>query len=89
MVEIYCHKLKRSAEALAAAPFPGHLGERILKQISKPAWQAWLNHQTLLINEYRLNMLDPGAREYLKAELEKFLFGEGGSKPAGYRSTEM
>lgn len=81
---IFCEKLKIDAEALATQPYPGELGQRIFTHISKPAWQQWLNHQTMLINEYRLNMLDTSARTFLVTEMEKFLFGEGSEKPAGY-----
>ncbi|MES2203756.1 MAG: oxidative damage protection protein [Pseudomonadota bacterium] len=81
---IFCEKLKIDAEALTAQPYPGELGQRIFTHISKPAWQQWLSHQTMLINEYRLNMLDATARAFLVKEMEKFLFGEGSEKPAGY-----
>ncbi len=81
---IFCEKLKVEAEALAMPPYPGELGQRIFAQISKPAWQQWLNHQTMLINEYRLNMLDTSARAFLVKEMEKFFWGEGSEAPAGY-----
>lgn len=81
---IFCEKLKADAEALEKPPYPGALGQRIFEHISKSAWQQWLNHQTMLINEYRLNMLDSTAREFLRNEMEKFFFGEGSEKPAGF-----
>lgn len=81
---VYCNKLKKDAEALAYAPYPGELGKRIVAEISAEAWQQWLAHQTMLINENRLSLIEPKAREFLKAEMEKFLFGEGSEVPAGY-----
>lgn len=72
---IFCEKLKQEEEALDFSPYPGPLGERILQHISKKAWQMWLNQQVILINEYRLNTLDPNARKFLREEMEKFLFG--------------
>lgn len=81
---IFCKKLNKEAEALAMPPYPGELGQRIYANISAPAWQAWLNQQTMLINEYRLHLADQKSREFLEAEMEKFLFGEGSAKPAGY-----
>lgn len=81
---VYCHKLKEDLPALPFQPYPGPLGERIVKEISQKAWQMWLAHQTTLINEYRLNMLDPQARKFLAQEMEKFLFGEGSEKPEGF-----
>ena len=82
--KIFCQKLQTESEAMEFAPYPGELGERIHKNISNEAWQQWLAHQTMLINEYRLNMLEANAREFLEAEMVKFLFGEGSDKPQGY-----
>ena len=73
---IHCTKLDKDAEGLEQQVYPGELGQKIYDTISKPAWEMWLNHQTMLINENRLNMLDPKARQYLATEMEKFLFGE-------------
>ncbi len=81
---IFCEKLKKEAEGFDQAPYPGELGQRIFQHISKEAWQLWLSHQTMLINEYRLSMLDPKARTFLAKEMENFLFGNGSEKPAGF-----
>ncbi len=81
---VFCEKLQREAEGLDFAPWPGELGRRLYAHISKEAWQSWLAHQTMLINENRLSPLDPKARSFLQAELEKFLFSGGAEKPAGY-----
>jgi Fe-S cluster biosynthesis and repair protein YggX len=67
-------------------PFPGALGERVFNEVSKQAWVMWLAHQTMLINEYRLNLIDPKAREFLKEEMQKYFFGDGSEKPSGYIS---
>lgn len=73
--------LGEDAEGLDYAPYPGDLGQRIYDKVSKLAWQRWLAHQTMLINEYRLTPMEPEARKYLESEMEKFLFGEGSSAP--------
>lgn len=88
MKTIFCQKLQKEAPALEAPPFPGALGEKIYQNISSEAWQMWLSHQTMLINEYRLNLLDPKAREFLQTELNKYFFGEGSSKPEGFQEIE-
>ena len=85
---VHCIKLGREAEGLDFAPLPGALGERIFAEVSKEAWQVWLAHQTMLINEHRLNIREPEARHFLSAELEKHFFGEGSEKPAGFVPTE-
>ena len=85
---VHCVKLNIDGEGLDKPPYPGALGERIFQQISKQAWQLWLAHQTMLINEYRMNMLDPAARQTLASEMEKFLFENTSEKPAGYVPVE-
>lgn len=85
---IFCLKLNQEAEALERPPYPGELGQRLWQQISKPAWQGWLGHQTMLINEYRLNLLDRTARSFLAAEMEKYFFGSGSATPEKYVPTE-
>jgi Fe-S cluster biosynthesis and repair protein YggX len=81
---VNCVKLGREAEGLDFPPWPGELGQRIYESISKEAWQLWVQHQTMIINEYRLNAMDPKAREMIATEMEKFLFGSGSEKPEGY-----
>jgi Fe-S cluster biosynthesis and repair protein YggX len=81
---VFCRKLQKEAEGLGFAPWPGALGKRVYDEISKQAWSEWLLHQTMLINENRLSPLDPKTRTFLQAEMEKFLFGEGSARPAGY-----
>lgn len=81
---VHCIKLKQEAEGMQKAPFPGALGERIFNEVSQEAWNMWLSHQTMIINEYRLNLLEPKSREFLKEEMQKYFFGEGSEKPAGY-----
>jgi len=81
---IFCTFLQREAEGLDRVPYPGELGKRIFENISKEAWQQWLRHQTMLMNEYRLSPIDPKARQFLVEEMEKFLFGSGSRTPDGY-----
>ena len=70
----------------SSAPYPGPLGQRIFDEVSKEAWAGWVKHQTMLINEYRLTPVDPKARKFLEAEMEKFFFGGGSEKPAEFQA---
>lgn len=81
---VHCVKLGSDAEGLAFAPWPGELGRRLYEHVSRQAWTGWLAHQTMLINENRLNPLDPATRRFLAAEMEKYFFGDGSERPAGY-----
>ena len=78
---VKCIVLGEEAEGLERPPYPGELGQRIYESVSKEAWQRWLRHQTMLINEYRLSPIEPKARKFLVAEMEKFFFGGGSEKP--------
>jgi Fe-S cluster biosynthesis and repair protein YggX len=84
MRTVHCVKLDRDAEGLAYAPWPGELGKRLYEHVSKQAWADWLAHQTMLINENRLNPLDAKTRSFLAAEMEKYFFEGGAEAPAGY-----
>ncbi len=82
---VQCVLLKREAPGLDRAPYPGELGQRIYEQVSKEAWSRWITHQTMLMNEYRLTPVEPKARKFLEAEMEKFFFGPGSKAPEGFK----
>ncbi len=81
---VNCIKLGREAEGLDLPPMPGDLGRRLYENVSKEAWQQWIRLQTMLINENRLNLVDPKARKYLAEQVEKHFFGEGADSASGY-----
>jgi Fe-S cluster biosynthesis and repair protein YggX len=79
---VICIKLGRSAEGLDYPPLPGELGKRIFENVSKEAWQQWLRLQTRLINENRLSLVEPSARQYLAEQVTKHFFDGGADSPA-------
>lgn len=81
---IHCKKLGLELPGLSAPPFPNAIGQRIFESISEKAWDLWLAHQTMLINEYKLSMIDKKSRDFLQTEMENFLFGGGAEKPPGF-----
>ena len=81
---VQCVKLGKEAEGLERAPYPGDLGQKIFDNVSKEAWQMWLKHQTILINENRLSPIDPKHRQFLEQEMEKFFFGGGSDLPGAF-----
>jgi Fe-S cluster biosynthesis and repair protein YggX len=81
---VNCIKLGREAEGLDFQPYPGELGKRIFENVSKEAWQQWIRLQTMLVNENRLNLADPRARQYLAEQMEKHFFGEGADRATGF-----
>lgn len=81
---VQCTYLKKEAPGLSYAPYPGDLGKRIYTSISAEAFELWKRHQTMLVNENRLNLADARARQYLARQMEQFLFGGEADKPAGF-----
>jgi Fe-S cluster biosynthesis and repair protein YggX len=81
---VKCVKLGREAEGLDLPTYPGELGKRIFENVSGEAWQGWLEHQKMLINENQLNLADAKARKYLAEQMEAHFFGGGAEVAAGY-----
>ena len=81
---VHCVKLGKEAEGLDRPTYPGELGKRIFENVSKEAWQQWVQQQTMLINEYRLSPIEPKSRAFLEEQMEKFFFGEGAETPPDY-----
>lgn len=81
---VFCKKYQQELEGLSAAPFPGPKGEEIFQQVSKKAWGDWTQHQTRLINEKHLNMMDMQARKYLTEQRDLFFSGDRYDKADGY-----
>ena len=83
---VNCVLLRIPADGLDYVPYPGELGKRVYENVSKQAWQQWLVHQTMLINENRLSPIEPKARKFLEGEMEKFFFGGGSDKPPDFKA---
>jgi Fe-S cluster biosynthesis and repair protein YggX len=81
---VQCVHLKKEADGLEYLPYPGELGKRIYDNVSKEAFELWKKHQTMLVNENRLNLADLRARQYLARQMERFFFGEGADQPQGF-----
>jgi Fe-S cluster biosynthesis and repair protein YggX len=78
---VTCILLGGERPGLDRMPYPGDLGQRIFDNVSQEAWQQWLAHQTMIINEYRLVPIEPKDRKFIETEMEKFFFGGGSDRP--------
>ena len=85
---VQCVVLKSEAPGLERAPYPGPLGQRIFESVSREGWARWVKHQVMLMNEYRLSPIEPKARKFLEAEMEKFFFGAGSDRPVKFKAPE-
>jgi len=81
---VMCRKYQQELPGLERPPYPGPKGEAIFQDVSKRAWEEWTAHQTMLINERRLNMMDPEDRKYIQQQMDRFLAGEDYEKAEGY-----
>ena len=81
---VFCQRDQQDREGLDFVPWPGEMGKRVFAHIGKPAWGAWLAHQTMLINENRLSPMNPEHRAFLEAQMVKYLFEGDADKPPGY-----
>ena len=71
---VFCVNLNKEAEGLDFQLYPGELGKKIFDNISKQAWGEWQKKQTMLINEKKLNMMEPEARAFLEEQMQAYLF---------------
>ena len=79
-----CVKLGRELPGLDRIPWKGDIGKRIYEQVSKEAWRMWVEHSKMLMNEYRLNPLDPNSLKIMEQQMEEFFFGQGSRLPDSY-----
>ncbi len=85
---IFCTFLQRDAKGQEFQLYPGELGKRIYNEISQEAWQQWMSKQTMLINEKKLNMMNPDDRNLLEKEMVSFLFEGKDVQIEGYTPPE-
>ncbi len=84
MRNVVCVKLGTELPGLEKPPLPGELGKRIFERVSAQAWEQWIEHQKMLMNEYRIDLSDKGSRQILKTQMEQFFFGDGSQLPPDF-----
>lgn len=85
---VFCQYLKQDSEGLDFQLYPGELGKKIFDNIGKEAWTLWQKKQVMLINENRLNMMEPDHRAYLEKQMQAFLFEGKDVEIEGYTPPE-
>jgi Fe-S cluster biosynthesis and repair protein YggX len=81
---VQCVKFGREMPGLDRVPWKGELGKRVYESVSKDAWKLWIEHSKMVMNEYRLNPLDPNSQKIMEEQMELFFFGAGSALPEGY-----
>ena len=85
---VFCKKYNEELEGMSSAPYPGEKGEEIFNNVSKRAWEEWLEHQKMLINEGQITLADRESRKWLNEQMELFLSGKDYAKPTGFKPVE-
>ena len=80
MADVKCVRCGQTRAGFERAPFPGAIGGRITAEICQDCWAQWVRQQTMLINHYGLNVMDPQARSFLTKNMQAFLFGTGAAE---------
>lgn len=78
MDTIECKRCGEENPQLDKPPFRNEVGRRVQEEICRSCWSDWLDHQTLLINHYGLDVRDPESRKFLYGKIEELLL-EGGT----------
>ena len=81
---VNCVKIGKELPGLDRVPWKGELGQRVYDNVSKEAWKLWVEYSKMVMNEYRLNPLDPNSQKIMGEQMEQFFFGEGAKLPEGY-----
>ncbi len=81
---VHCVKFDKDLPGLDRIPWKGEIGKRVYDSVSKEGWKMWIEHSKMLMNEYRLNPLDPQSQKIMEEQMEQFFFGDGAKLPPDY-----
>src|SRR5258708_24369738 len=81
---VHCVKFDKDMPGLDRVPWRGEIGKRVYESVSKEAWKLWVEYSKMLMNEYRLNPIDPNSQKIMEEQMEQFFFGEGAKLPEAY-----
>lgn len=72
---VHCARCGREeAPALARAPLPGKLGQELRQKVCADCWNEWQKTEVMVINELRLNFMDPASQPILEQHMRQFFF---------------
>ncbi|MBF2754454.1 MAG: oxidative damage protection protein [Gammaproteobacteria bacterium AqS3] len=86
---VMCRKFGGELPGLEKPPFPGPAGQDIYEHVSAQAWAAWIELQTMLINENQINTMDAEGRKWLAEQRSAFFRNEDHARPSGYVPPEQ
>ena len=79
---VSCVRCQRTAQALLELPLPGTAGQEIMSKVCVDCWAEWQRMEIMVINELRLDFMDPKSHDILTQHLREFLCLDGGPQTA-------
>lgn len=73
MTQIKCARCENEAAPPSDIPYAGELREEIASKVCASCWDEWLKAEVMVINELRLNFMDPESQEVLTRHMREFL----------------
>jgi Fe-S cluster biosynthesis and repair protein YggX len=71
---ITCTRCGREAPGLEQPPMiPAAQARDVYEKVCADCWQEWQNMEVMVINELRLNFMDPEAQKILDRQMREFL----------------
>ncbi|MGE0640388.1 MAG: Fe(2+)-trafficking protein [Thermoanaerobaculia bacterium] len=79
-----CARCETRPAGLERPPFSGPLGAELTRRICVDCWNEWRRVEVMVINELKLNFMEPSSQDVLAAEMRRFLGLDGapGAEPA-------
>jgi Fe-S cluster biosynthesis and repair protein YggX len=78
VADVTCRRCGQTREGLSRPPMPGPLGATIQSTVCLECWREWEKTEVMVINELRLNFMDPAAQQTLERHMREFLLLDEG-----------
>ncbi len=71
--QVRCVRCRREADPIHGPTWPGAVGEEISAKVCVDCWAEWQRAEVMVINELRLDFMDPRSQEILVRQMREFL----------------
>ena len=73
MKTVVCSRCRQQRAAIEKVPYSGALGEQIQQRVCESCWAEWQQAEVIVINELRLDFMDPRSHDILVQHMREFL----------------
>ncbi|MBI3805856.1 MAG: Fe(2+)-trafficking protein [Nitrospirae bacterium] len=88
MADVTCIRCGQTRGEIEGMPYGGKVGEELKAKVCNVCWKEWYDMSVKIINEYRLNLREPAAREFLATQMRIFFKMQEPPKENGIRIGE-